>query len=249
MGVVGEVWLRNEILFSENASHVARLRGWSGSAASGSVGIWFNLLNSQRRDELSEMVEKNTRPDYDKIVNHAGVTCVSDVLTFRQAVAVVRHGERLDSTPAWSSYPERNLWPMDPPLTEEGHIGSREVGHHLQHDLPEGSDPFEVIISSPYLRCAESACQIARVLKIPVVFDRDVGEIFGDAFRHAQSNPHRSSKELAEILVRHFPDVEYAVDADGVQMVGSQPRFPETLREARRRFQFKVAGLSVWRFF
>jgi len=184
--------------------------------------------------------KKTQGPDYDEIVNHAGVTSVNDVLTFRQAVAVVRHGERLDSTPAWSSYPERNLWPMDPPLTEEGHIGSREVGHHLQHDLPEGSDPFEVIISSPYLRCAESACQIARVLKIPVVFDRDLGEIFGDAFRDTHSKPHRSSKELAEILVRDFPDVEYAADADGVQIVGSQPRFPETLREARRRFQFKA---------
>jgi broad specificity phosphatase PhoE len=184
--------------------------------------------------------KKTQEDDYDKIAKHAGVTNVDGVLTFRQAVAVVRHGERLDSTPAWSSYPERTQWPMDPPLTTEGHFGSREVGHHLQDDLPEGAAPFEVIVSSPYLRCVESACQIARILKIPVVFDRDVGEIFGEGFRDVQSNPHRSPKELAEILRRDFPDVKYSVDADGVQMVGSEPPFPETLKQARRRFQFKA---------
>lgn len=167
------------------------------------------------------------------------------VLTFRQAVAVVRHGERLDSTLAWASHPDRVSWPLDPPLTAGGLDMSRDVGFHLEKNVPEGAAPFEVVVSSPFLRCAETASEIARVLEIPVVFDRDVGEIFGEAFRDVQDRPHRSPGELAAILQRDFPDVKYAIDADGgLQVLGNGPSFPETLKQARKRFQFKAQNIA-----
>jgi len=184
---------------------------------------------------------KRSAPQLDQIVNHAHVECFQDVLSFQQAVAVVRHGERLDSTPQWSSYVDRASWPLDPPLTVEGHTSAREVGVYLQQNLPAGAARFEVIVSSPFLRCAQSASEIARVLQIPVILDRDLGEIMSKEFHQVRTKPHRSPEELTKVLHHDFHDVKYALRADGcLKVVGGTPRFPETLKLANQRFCLKA---------
>jgi broad specificity phosphatase PhoE len=89
--------------------------------------------------------------EYDWVLNHPNVDRVRDVLTFRQSMAVVRHGERLDQTPAWLSYPDREAWPLDTPLTAEGRKSAREVGTLLQKKKPPGAAPFDIVVLSPFL--------------------------------------------------------------------------------------------------
>jgi len=179
--------------------------------------------------------------EFDWIVHHPNVETLRDVHTFRQSIAVVRHGERLDQTPAWLSSPDRQTWPLDSPLTVEGRESARAAGALLQEKHPMGAAAFDIIVSSPYLRCAQSASEIARVLNIPIVFDRELGEVCGEAFRDAEGKHHRSPGELAELLEHDFPDVEFAMNGrGGLQMLGRDPSFPETLVEARKRFAFKA---------
>jgi len=179
--------------------------------------------------------------EFDRIVHHPNVETVRDVHTFRQSIAVVRHGERLDQTPAWLSSPDRQTWPLDSPLTVEGRESARAAGALLQEKHPMGAAAFDIIVSSPYLRCAQSASEIARVLNIPIVFDRELGEVCGEAFRDAEGKHHRSPGELAELLEHDFPDVEFAMNGrGGLQMLGRDPSFPETLVEAMKRFAFKA---------
>jgi len=162
-------------------------------------------------------------------------------LTFNQAIAVVRHGERLDSTREWSSSAkELRSWPHDCPLTHKGMRASREVGQKLGNT--GNSAPFEVIVSSPYLRCAQSASEIARELKLPVIFDDDVGEVgenVGKAF-DPNAPPHRGRSELLRYLHKEYPDVEYAMTDDRLQFHGGYPMFPESLSQARSRFARKA---------
>jgi len=188
--------------------------------------------------------------DDPELVNHPHVQtsakggCMhAQKFLFQQAIAVVRHGERLDSSREPRSERTDNelkRWPHDCPLTRRGFQRSREVGKTLAN---VGSvAPFEVIVSSPYLRCAQSASEIARVLKLPVIFDDDLGEVgenVGKTFVQT-SPPHRSPQELALSLHSDFPDVEYGVDDDGLQILGGYPAFPESLLMARTRFAKKA---------
>lgn len=170
-------------------------------------------------------------------------SCVlgADTLLLSQAVAVVRHGERLDSTPEWEDYPERLQWPCDPPLTDEGRASAGVAGLRLVEDTPQDAATYQVILASPFLRCAQTASEMAKVLGLPVVLDSDLGEILGPEFKAVCEQPHRPPKVLAEILLREYPEVEYAMtDRGSLQVVGSRPVFPETLSKARMRFGSKL---------
>jgi len=166
------------------------------------------------------------------------------VLTFNQAIAVVRHGERLESTGRLTSTTKSSRsWPHDCPLTRTGMRASREVGQTLGN--VGNAAPFEVIVSSPYLRCAQSASEIARELKLPVIFDDDLGEV-GEHIGRAidpQAPPHRGRRDLEQCLRRDFPSVEYAMTADRLQFHGGYPMFPESLSQARTRFAKKAQNI------
>ena len=60
-----------------------------------------------------------------------------------------------------------------------------------------------MVLSSPYYRCAQTACEIARHLRIPVGFDLDLGEVFDDVYMPANTDGlpmHRDLAELSYIL-------------------------------------------------
>jgi broad specificity phosphatase PhoE len=75
-------------------------------------------------------------------------------------MVICRHGERTDYvTPGWTAAAAR---PWDPPLTPKGHeqavLAGRQILNHLKRlHLP----PIQQVFSSPLLRCASTAVQIA----------------------------------------------------------------------------------------
>jgi broad specificity phosphatase PhoE len=117
---------------------------------------------------------------------------------------------------------------------------SREVGKQLGN--VRNAAPFDVIVSSPYLRCAESASEIARELRLPVIFDDDLGEVGENVSKTFDPNspPHRERSELLRYLYKEYPDVEYAMAGDHLQIHGGYPMFPESLSQARTRFAKKA---------
>ena len=81
---------------------------------------------------------------------------------------------RLDSEPGWEHYELRETWPYDPPLSPTGFIHAKENAKHFKTLRQK----FDFVLSSPYLRCAQTACEMAKELNIPVHFDLDLGEVF-----------------------------------------------------------------------
>jgi len=170
----------------------------------------------------------------------------NDYYALKQTVAIVRHADRLDQTPQWLQYADRDRLAADTPLTELGHRHSEDAGKALAEISRKMDTPFKMVVSSPYLRCAQTASHLARVLAIPVQFDRDLGEVahagLSDDDRTLKI---RDSDELKAALEADFPHVEYIKDETGsLRIRGKQPQPPEPLDRARLRFCFKVQELA-----
>lgn len=168
-----------------------------------------------------------------------------------QGFAVVRHGDRLDHVPElWAKHRHREAYPNDTPLTDEGINRAHQTGRSLKEETSKpGRPPFSLIVSSPYLRCAQTACCIAEELGgMPIHFDLDLGEIFDDeAMRGdvAGKRQHRDPKELEKLLKEDFPSSEFERDAstNDIIITGKVQDFPEPLEKARMRFCAKVNKL------
>eukprot|EP00928_Gymnodinium_smaydae_P023265 TRINITY_DN19264_c1_g3_i1.p1 TRINITY_DN19264_c1_g3~~TRINITY_DN19264_c1_g3_i1.p1 ORF type:complete len:432 (-),score=53.48 TRINITY_DN19264_c1_g3_i1:206-1417(-) len=165
------------------------------------------------------------------------------VYVFNHTFAIVRHGERLDHTGAWHEHPDRPFWPNDPPLTKSGLDNANTMALSLQ----EVGKTFDLIVSSPYMRCAQTAAKVAQVMHIPVLFDLDLGEIFDDvAMTNISSGrpQHRSPKDLEVALVKDFPNVEFMRTAEKELLIeGTQQRYPESYAAGRLRMFWKVHQL------
>ena len=95
-----------------------------------------------------------------------------------QRIIVVRHGERLDNVDyRWTDTADR---PYDPPLTEKGEEQARETGKRfvgkvivyccLSHVYSHAFmciQEIHSIITSPFLRCLQTAQLISEVLRLP----------------------------------------------------------------------------------
>jgi len=167
-----------------------------------------------------------------------------------QAFAVVRHGDRLDHVPEqWVNYRHRAAFPNDTPLTSEGMARARQTGQLLKAETSKSDrPPFTMIVSSPYLRCAQTACCIAEELGgISIHFDLDLGEIFDEramAGDVKDKRQHRAPKELEILLKPDFPSSEFERDKDNeICIRGKVQDFPESFEKARMRFCAKVNKL------
>eukprot|EP00747_Dinoflagellata_sp_TGD_P200809 gnl/TRDRNA2_/TRDRNA2_74238_c0_seq1.p1 gnl/TRDRNA2_/TRDRNA2_74238_c0~~gnl/TRDRNA2_/TRDRNA2_74238_c0_seq1.p1 ORF type:complete len:388 (-),score=54.97 gnl/TRDRNA2_/TRDRNA2_74238_c0_seq1:69-1193(-) len=163
----------------------------------------------------------------------------SKYLCFEQEIVVIRHADRLDGTSAWEDHPDRNRCPHDCPLTKGGLKNASNVASELLARWPNGH-PYKLIECSPYLRCVQTAAQIAQKLKIPMCLDLDLGEMFDDRYmpENTEGKPmHRSNKELSEILSGDYPDVAVAQTAKHeLDITGHQPPWPEPSIHSRLRF-------------
>lgn len=157
-----------------------------------------------------------------------------------QMCCVARHAERADAAYAlykgapYVQSEEYREHPWDPPLSDDGERGALDLAAEIKHVIQKHETTIHVVVTSPYLRCTQTASVICRELgpSTILMFDASCGEIFGkDIFGPTQ--PER--------LHRDFSSVLEDCKARGVTRiaplcVGAKPQWPETLQDGRQRF-------------
>lgn len=84
------------------------------------------------------------------------------------SVCIARHGIRLDfADPEWFKTAAR---PYDPPLAPAGVMQARELAQRLH------TERIAHIFSSPFLRCVETASEIASLLELPIEIEPGLSE-------------------------------------------------------------------------
>lgn len=155
----------------------------------------------------------------------------------KATVAVVRHAERVDGAwdPAWIGTHQWEQYPHDPPITE---VGRQQAVTCSERILATGAS-FDVIVSSPYLRCVQTALVLAEALDASIMLDYELGEfmgkeVFGD--EGPSSTPWRSRQELRSALevLTKFSSCLSRLKLDRV--LGVPPQWPESRSEASTRY-------------
>ena len=139
-------------------------------------------------------------------------------------VWIARHGNRLDFVnPEWFNTAERRY---DPPLSEDGLIQARELGHRLK------AENIAHIFASPFLRTIQTANEVAHILNLPIKLEAGLGE---------WHNPDWMS-ETPEIHPPEFLAARYpSIDWDYQSIV--TPQYPESEEEVNRRTSTTVQKL------
>ncbi|CAJ1352482.1 unnamed protein product [Effrenium voratum] len=164
---------------------------------------------------------------------------------FQPAVAVLRHGERADVTwgSTWSQSPDAQQNPADCPITPAGIEDALEASHMLRTFAG-----FGIVVSSPYLRCVQTAIIIADQLNLTVLLDHELGEVFGPCVfesgaYHLGGHPWRQRFALYQALKsweptpRGQPLAKPAVRrVSWKRILGAPPSWPERLPQARTRY-------------
>jgi broad specificity phosphatase PhoE len=167
---------------------------------------------------------------------------------YRQHFAVVRHGHRKDQDKSsrWKESEEAKLHPYDSPLTDVGIQAAKDVGK----SLAAGQDvaKWKLVITSPYIRCVQTAAEIARIVKVPMVVDVEFGEVFDDVYMPKSNGKiqYRKASELREMVDMMYPDVEFVTNADGApRLFGQPPKYPESFPGAQVRFLERFEATSI----
>ncbi|CAE7586696.1 unnamed protein product [Symbiodinium sp. CCMP2456] len=158
------------------------------------------------------------------------------------SVAVLRHGERQDAVfdSGWHQTEDAAKYPGDCPITDEGVRAAREVGRTLR-DFGD----YGIIVSSPYLRCVQTAVAIADELDLVVLLDQELGEVFGpDIFGELAARPRawRTRHELHKALEAWEPKQENGFSQSPAlrvcwqRVLGAAPKWGERIPEARQRY-------------
>lgn len=155
---------------------------------------------------------------------------------------VVRHAERADGVYSffeggrWTATEDFSQWPLDPPLSDAGHTQADGLGDHIKAFAAGKGSEFHVVISSPYLRCIQTAARICKRLgpDVKMLVDQSIGEVYGPSVM-GEVQPH--------CQVRAFAEAEKYCRSLGVDVVrcaiGSPPAWPETLKDARTRYALR----------
>jgi len=151
---------------------------------------------------------------------------------------IVRHTERADDLgatvngDAWVLSADFQSWSMDPPLSDNGIAHASQIGQQLASLAEEAMTQIDVVISSPYRRCVQTAVELCRCLgrETKMILDMSFGEVFGP--------PMFGEVQPSSPLVTEGKILAYCADR-GVKcqsgVLGKAPRWPETLLSARRR--------------
>eukprot|EP00913_Durusdinium_trenchii_P009579 g8999.t1 len=157
------------------------------------------------------------------------------------AVAVVRHGEREDTV--WNSLWYQKQHPYDCPITAEGVRQARDIAKSLH-----ACSNFGIVVSSPYLRCVQTAVIIAERLGLMVLLDHELGEVFGRSvfsdmsmFQDGVITPWRSRRTLYETMKQWKPEgcMNCKTPVQHVcwkRILGQPPVAGESLSDARKRY-------------
>lgn len=161
-----------------------------------------------------------------------------------QFFGVIRHHVRADGLGttwnggSWCDSSDFRLHPNDPPLSDEGIVGAQDIGRQLGESagLQQGG-AIHVIVTSPYFRCVQTACEIAKMLgtKVRLMVDLCLSEIhgpeiFGD---HKPDNVLRCEEDIRAYISRF--------NVESVKcFLGHWPVWPETLMSGRKRYMQRV---------
>jgi broad specificity phosphatase PhoE len=174
------------------------------------------------------------------------------------SVWVVRHGQRIDQAEGeWWRTAQR---PHDPYLTPLGERQAAAAGGAIVKvttAVGRDDERVEVIYSSPFLRCVQTAAQCAKALGISKIrIEPGLGELLmADWFDYSPVQEARmpldggmSTKALAERF-GSLIDTSYVPLYDAGERSSKQPRagriaFPEDWHEGIARYQATLAALS-----
>ncbi len=86
----------------------------------------------------------------------------------KRVIWIMRHGLRRDSIdPSWRKTAKN---PDDPPLAQEGRLQAIDTGKFLSNK------DIQLIYSSPFLRCIQTAGLIASIIKVPIRVEYGLSE-------------------------------------------------------------------------
>ncbi|CAJ1460155.1 unnamed protein product, partial [Effrenium voratum] len=175
---------------------------------------------------------------------------------WQQLLVVMRHSERLDfaDEDAWFQHPDSREYPMDPPITSRGKSLAKVQGRMLAELCSRSGSPIDVIITSPYQRCVQTAVAVSEVLperkgkKVPLLIDTEVSEVGIYKKPPGISDPvllqaHRDfcSRRRTFEQVAKLPDLEGIELLNSEGYVGIGPPFPELRRAAHIRGLYRFA--------
>jgi broad specificity phosphatase PhoE len=119
-------------------------------------------------------------------------------------VYLTRHGARIDSEDSdWLKKCNHNRYD-DPHLSESGVVGAEELAKRIKvmsdESISKGQSPIMHIVSSPYIRCVETASKIGEALNIPIKIEPGIAEV----------NSSRKQPQFldADELKQQFPSVD-----------------------------------------
>ena len=142
---------------------------------------------------------------------------------------ILRHGERADSAETERTY----LYSHDPCLTEKGLEQAEFSAKRIFQEIQKFPDnPIVHIVSSPFLRCVETASKIALKLNLPIFIEEGFGELL---------TPRLYSEFSLDLLtVRTNPlQVEESL---GVKIIENnhilRPKYPDKWPKSRKRVRY-----------
>jgi len=158
----------------------------------------------------------------------------------KRVCAVLRHAERADSAwdTSWTDSPAARSWPHDPPLSENGLEDASRTAAELVGSIESGYGSFQVVVSSPYFRCVQTAVAVCQAIGPGVVLllDIELGEIYGPDVM-GEDKPVATTRPI-EHIERYCRDcgVTLKLRRGREKLLGSSPTWPETMPQARFRF-------------
>eukprot|EP00419_Tripos_fusus_P062655 CAMPEP_0172929710 /NCGR_PEP_ID=MMETSP1075-20121228/218615_1 /TAXON_ID=2916 /ORGANISM="Ceratium fusus, Strain PA161109" /LENGTH=364 /DNA_ID=CAMNT_0013791011 /DNA_START=370 /DNA_END=1465 /DNA_ORIENTATION=+ len=118
-----------------------------------------------------------------------------------------------------------------------------QVGAVAREMAHQSSGNFSYVVSSPYVRCVETAVEVCRALQLPMCIDRQLGEVFGPACfgEWSATGPLRRNAEDVAACVP--PDLRRLSPID---CIGQEPTWPESIEDARLRMVARVEQYAEW---
>jgi len=158
---------------------------------------------------------------------------------FKQTIVVLRHSERKDYVDkTYKTSEEGKQWPHDAPLTAAGIKLAKSVADEILALHAEAN--FVTIAVSPYRRCMETAAEVAKQLKLPVVIDQEIGEV-RDRTMPQDHIAHRSPVQLTQMAKDlGLKLINPLLEDGGVKLFGKTPTWPESLEDAKNRYVVRM---------
>jgi transcription factor C subunit 7 len=100
-----------------------------------------------------------------------------DVAGGPQTIFVIRHGDRFDYHIGSDEWQKMAVRKKDPPLSDLGTTQAKELGAFFKELRKTEPDVISKIVTSPFLRCIQTADPIAGAFDVPLLIENSLWEI------------------------------------------------------------------------